>query len=96
MEAKFFGPFRVLYPVGKQAYKLELPRKWRIHNVFHVSILEKDTTRKGRVDEKARQMEFDAGDDQSGEYKVETIWNSAVYVRESKSGHLPDLYYLVS
>ena len=24
LEAKFFGPFRVFYPVGKQAYKLEL------------------------------------------------------------------------
>ena len=40
LEAKFFGPFRVLHPVGKQAYKLELPRKWRIHDVFHVSMLE--------------------------------------------------------
>ena len=47
LEAKFFGPFRVLHPVGKQAYKLELPRKWRIHDVFHVSFLEQDTTRKG-------------------------------------------------
>ena len=27
LEAKFFRLFRVLHPVGKQAYKLELPRK---------------------------------------------------------------------
>ena len=45
LEAKFFGPFRVLYPVGKQAYKLELPKKWRIHDIFHVSLLEQDTSR---------------------------------------------------
>ena len=51
LEAKFFGPFRVLHPVGKQAYKLELPKRWRIHEVFHVSLLEQDTTKKGRVDE---------------------------------------------
>ena len=25
LEAKFFMPFRVLYPVGKQAYRLKLP-----------------------------------------------------------------------
>ncbi len=40
LEAKFFGLFRVLHPVGKQAYKLELPKKWRIYDIFHVSLLE--------------------------------------------------------
>ena len=40
LEAKFFGPFRVLYPVGKQAYKLEFPKKWTIYDVFHVSLME--------------------------------------------------------
>ena len=40
LEAKFFGPFRVLHPVRKQAYKLELSKKWRIHDIFHVSLLE--------------------------------------------------------
>ena len=27
LESKFFGSFRVLHPVGKQVYKLELPKK---------------------------------------------------------------------
>ena len=57
-----------------------------------MSILEQDSTRKGRVDNEA---ELDAGDD-SKEYEVEAIWDSAVYARESKSGPLPGLYYLVS
>ena len=40
-------------------------------------------------------MKFDAGDNDSGEYKMEAIWDSAVYLRESKSGHLSGFYYLV-
>ena len=94
LEAKFFGPFRVLHPVRKQAYKLELPKKWKIYDVFHLSLLEKDTTKKERVHEENVE-ELDAGDN-SREYKVEAIWDSAVYARESESGHLPGLYYLVS
>ena len=61
-----------------------------------MSLLEQNTTRKERVDEEVRQMEFDAGDNESGEYKVEAIRDNVVYMRESESGHLPDLYYLVS
>ena len=91
LEAMFFGPFRMLHPVGKQAYKLELLKKWRIHDVFHVSLLEQDNTRKGRVDEN---VELDAGHE-NGEYEVEVIRDSEVYARESESGHLPGLYYLV-
>ena len=40
LETKFFRPFRVLHSVKKQAYKLELFKMWRIHNVFYVSLLE--------------------------------------------------------
>ncbi len=93
LEAKFFEPFRVLQPVGKQAYKLEPPKKWRIYDIFHVSLLEKDTTRKGRVDETTSRLEFE--NEGNEEYEVETIRNSAVYDCESE-GHLPGLYYLVS
>ena len=95
LEAKFFGPFWVLHLVGKQVYKLELPKRWRIHDVFHVSLLEQDTTNKGQVDENAAiQLEFKAGDDE--EYKVERIRNSMVYTKELEAGHLSGLYYLIS
>ena len=82
----------MLYPVGKQLYQLELPKKWRIHNVFHVSLLEQDITRKEQV---KKVPKLDAGDN-SKEYEVETIWDNAVYAMESESGHLPGLYYLVA
>ena len=36
------------YIKTKHNRKLELPKKWRIHDVFHVSLIEQDTTRKGR------------------------------------------------
>ena len=48
------------------------------------------------MDEEVRQMEFDIGNNESGEYKVDTIWNNAVYVKKSKSSYLSGLYYLVS
>ena len=40
LEAKFFRPFRVLYPIKKQTYKLKLPKWWKMHDVFHMSLLE--------------------------------------------------------
>ena len=70
LEAKFFEPFQVLYLVGKQAYKLKLAKKWRIHNVFHVSLLEQDTIRKERVE---KVPELDAGNKDREEYKLEAI-----------------------
>ena len=94
LKAKFFRPFQVLHPVGKQVYKLKLPKKWRIYNVFYMSLLEQNTTRKERVDKNVTELEFDTGD--SEEYKVEAIWDSAVYAMELESGHLPGLYYLVA
>ena len=59
-----------------------------------MSLLEQDTTKKGRVDKEVRQIELDAGDNDSREYKMEAIWDNAVYAGESELGHLPSFYYL--
>ncbi len=97
LEGKFFGPFRVLHVVGKQTYKLELPTKWKIHDVFHMSLLEQDTTRKERVDNKAlpepeKELEFEAGGNK--EYEIEAIINSAVYSQQANN-QISGLYYLI-
>ena len=39
------------------------------------------------------QLEFETGNNK--EYKVDGIWDSAVYARELATGQLPRLYYLV-
>ena len=38
---KWIGPFKVVNMVGNAAVKLELPGSYRIHNVFHVSLVKK-------------------------------------------------------
>ena len=48
-----------------------MPKKWRIHNVFHVSLLEQDTTKKGRVNDMQLDFKFEAGDNK--EYEVDSI-----------------------
>ena len=42
MEAKLFGPFKVKKLVGPdgQSVELELPSRWRVHNVFHTLLVE--------------------------------------------------------
>ena len=55
-------------------------------------LLEQNTTKKEQVE---KIPELDANNDNSKKYKVETIWDSAVYINKLKSYHLPGLYYLV-
>ena len=39
LQKRFVGPFRVIETIGEQAYRLSLPDNWKIHPVFHVSLL---------------------------------------------------------
>ena len=96
LKSKIFGPFRVFHVVGKQVYKLELSMKWKIYNIFYMSLLEQDTIRKERVDNKAfsePEKNFKAGDDK--EYEVKTIIDSAVNGQRANKNQIPSLYYLI-
>ena len=60
----------MLYPVNKQAYKLELLKKWKIYNVFYSSLLEQDITKREGVE---KMPELAIVNDDNKEYEVEAI-----------------------
>ena len=38
---RYVGPFSISKAINPVAYKLDLPKTWRVHPVFHVSLLRK-------------------------------------------------------
>ena len=40
LDYKKIGPFRIIERIGSKAYKLDLPTSMKIHNTFHISLLE--------------------------------------------------------
>lgn len=61
--------------MGKWTYKLER-FKWEIHDIFHVSLLKQNKTRKEQVN-KFLELKFDVGKDK--EYDIVAIWDNIVY-----------------
>ncbi len=67
---RYLGPFEVVEIIGthKQAYRLKLPPSYRIHDVFHISLLEPWHPRAGAVSEPDA-VEIEGEE----EYEVESI-----------------------
>jgi hypothetical protein len=65
---KWIGPFKVVQKVGPVSYKLEMNPGWRVHPVFHVSLLELYKT-DGRIRPPPPPIELEG----ALEYEVETI-----------------------
>ena len=39
LQRRFVGPFEIIKKISRVAYELQLPEKWKMHPVFHVSLL---------------------------------------------------------
>ncbi len=80
----FFRLFQVLHIIEKQAYKLKLPTKLKIYDVFRMLLLEQDITRKRWVNNVLPKPEkFEFRDDK--EYEVKAIIDSVVYGKEANN-----------
>ena len=77
IQRKFCGPYKVLEKIGAQAHRLKLPDTWRIHSMFHVSLLKQ--WRPSTVQQVPGEAELDDAD-QHQYFDVEKIlrwrWNS--------------------
>jgi hypothetical protein len=65
---KWIGPFKVVSKVGPVSYNLEMNPGWRVHPVFHVSLL-KPYKSDGRIRPPPPPIEMEG----ALEYEVETI-----------------------
>ena len=83
LDFKRFGPFKILKVVGesKLAFQLELPPRWRIHDVFHASLLDPYHANEidGRKQVVPQPPEIVEG---IPEYEVEGILNSEIRGRK--------------
>jgi len=77
MDHKNHGPFQIEKIISPLAVRLTLPRRWKIHNVFHVSLLEPYRTSEHRTPPDPSKVLREADDiEQSEEYDVEKVMSS--------------------
>jgi len=92
LDHKNQGPFQIEKIVSPLAVRLTLPRKWKIHNVFHVALLEPYRTSEHRPPPDPSKVLREADDiEQSEEYDVEEVLASA----ERGRGNTKRVFYLV-
>jgi hypothetical protein len=89
LTSKFLGPFPIIAKLSDVVYRLKLPRTLRIHDVFHISLLEKyrQDTIPGRRRNPPPPIVTPEGDI---EWEVDQVLDSRLFGRWKK------LQYLVS
>jgi Chromo (CHRromatin Organisation MOdifier) domain len=87
LDAKRYGPFTITEEISPVVYRVELPQQWKIHNVFHASLLTpyKETEEHG-TNYAQPPPELVEGEE---EYKVEQVPNSR------RTGRAKKLQYLL-
>jgi len=84
---KWYSPFKITKEISPVVFQLELPLSWKIHNVFHASLLSPYSETTAHRPNFSQPPPNLIGDE--AEYKVEQIWNHCY------SGQNKALQYLI-
>ena len=94
---KLYGPFRISEKIGTRSYRLGLQDRWRIHNVFHTSLLEPHRANPFQQRPITRPLPEEV--DGELEYEVEEILQSEVRTARRRQGtrhrNVKTLYFLI-
>jgi hypothetical protein len=71
LDSKHYGPFKIEAKIPDYAYKLKLPKTMKIHDVFHIDVLE-PSPRRSRFTDKVPRVP-DPGTPVDPEYEVEAV-----------------------
>ena len=92
LDHKNHGPFQIEKIISPLGVRLTLPRKWKMHNVFHGSLLEPYQTSEYRAPPDPSKVLREADDiEQSEEYDVDEVISSV----ERGRGNNKQILYLV-
>ena len=99
---KHFEFFRVLKTIKNQIHRLKLLKRWRIHDVFHVSFLKKSKFKKRRNTTKftyqSKNIKIEKDEIIEKLYEIEIILNNHIYVANKcfdRSYNESKLYYKI-
>jgi hypothetical protein len=76
LDHKNHGPFQIEKIVSPLAVKLTLPRKWKIHNVFHVSLVEPYRAGNRELPDPSKILREADDVESNEEYDVEEVMSS--------------------
>lgn len=93
LDWKFIEPFQILKKYSKNVYWLNLPANFKFHDVFHISLLEKNLLDR-EID--LTTIDIDASVKSQDEYVVENIIDSQIFNKNKIQNRASvGLYYLI-
>jgi len=73
LDFKKYGPFKITKVISPVTYELQLPKKFRNHNVFHISLLEPVSKHQDPRTEPSQPSPIELEEEETEEYELEAI-----------------------